>query len=71
MRNKDAGKSKSNEGPAKNNAREFINDPNLKGKSDTERLNGKIQERASKARRTASKTIYKAARLSRANDRTD
>ena len=63
MRNKDAGKSKSNEGPAKNNAREFINDPNLKTKNETERLNGKIQERVGKARRKASKTIYKAGKI--------
>jgi uncharacterized protein YjbJ (UPF0337 family) len=63
MRNKDERKSKPIEGYLKNKAREFINDPGLKTKSETERPNGKIQERAGKARRKASKTIYKAGKI--------
>ena len=71
MRNKGEGQGEPIEGAVKDKASELINDPDLEAKGKTERLNGKIQERAGKARRTASKTIYKAARLSRANDRTD
>jgi uncharacterized protein YjbJ (UPF0337 family) len=50
MRNKDDGKSKSIEGAVKDKARDLINGPNLEAKSETERPNGKIQEKAGKAR---------------------
>ena len=63
MRNKDERKSKAIEGSAKNKAQEFIDDPGLKPKSEYERPNGKIQERTGKARRKASKTIYKAGKI--------
>jgi uncharacterized protein YjbJ (UPF0337 family) len=48
MRNKDDGKSESIEGAVKDKARELINDPGLEAKSETERLNGKIQEKAAR-----------------------
>lgn len=63
MRNKDERKSKPLEGSIKNKAREFINDPDLKAKGETERPNEKIQEGAGKARRKAGKTIYKAGKI--------
>jgi len=49
MRNKGHGKSKSIEGAVKDKTRELINDPDLEAKSVTERLNGKIQEKAGTA----------------------
>lgn len=63
MRKKDERKSKPIEGSVKNKALEFINDPDLKTKTETERPNGKIQERAGKTRRKASKTTYKAGKI--------
>jgi uncharacterized protein YjbJ (UPF0337 family) len=63
MRNKDDGKSKSIEGAVKDKARELINDPDLEAKSETERLNGKIQEKAGKARWIAGKAMKKAGKV--------
>ena len=63
MRNKDDGKSKSIEGAVKDKARELINDPDLEAKSETERLNGKIQEEADKALWKACKAIKKAGKI--------
>jgi uncharacterized protein YjbJ (UPF0337 family) len=63
MRKKDERKSKPIKGSVKNKAREFINAPDLKTKSETERPNGKNQERAGKARRKAGKTTYKAGKI--------
>jgi uncharacterized protein YjbJ (UPF0337 family) len=59
MRNKGHGKSKSIEGAVKDKTRELINDPDLESKSVTERLNGKIQEKAGKARCKAMKKAGK------------
>jgi uncharacterized protein YjbJ (UPF0337 family) len=63
MRKKDERKSKLIEGSVKNKALEFINDPDPKTKSETERPDGKIQERSGNARRKASKTTYKAGKI--------
>jgi uncharacterized protein YjbJ (UPF0337 family) len=63
MGNKDERKSKPIGGSVKNEAREFINDPDLKAKVATERQNGKAQERAGKARLKASKTIKKSGKV--------
>jgi uncharacterized protein YjbJ (UPF0337 family) len=63
MRNKDDGKSKSIEGAVKDKARELINDPDLEAKSETERLNGKVQETAGKARWKAGEAMKKAGKV--------
>jgi uncharacterized protein YjbJ (UPF0337 family) len=63
MGKKDERKSKPIEGPVKNKALEFINDPGPKTRSETERPNGKVQERSGKARRKAGKTTYKAGKI--------
>jgi uncharacterized protein YjbJ (UPF0337 family) len=62
-RNKDDGKSKSIEGAVKDKSRELINDPNLEAKRETERLNGKIQEKAGKAGWKAGKAMKKAGKV--------
>ena len=63
MRNKGHGKSKSIEGAVKDKTRELINDPDLEAKSVTERLNGKIQEKANKARWKAGKAMKKVGKV--------
>jgi uncharacterized protein YjbJ (UPF0337 family) len=65
MRNKGHGKSKSieGEGAVKDKTRELINDPDLESKSVTERLNGKIQEKAGKARWKTGNAMKKAAKV--------
>jgi len=60
MRNKDDGKSELIEGGVKDKAWKLINDPDLKVKSETERLNAKIQEKAGKALWKAGKEMKKA-----------
>jgi uncharacterized protein YjbJ (UPF0337 family) len=52
MRNKDEGKSEGKriKGTAKNKVGELINAPDLEAKGETERPDGKIQEKAGKAR---------------------
>jgi uncharacterized protein YjbJ (UPF0337 family) len=47
----------------KDKTRELINDPDLEANSVTERLNGKIQEKADKARWKAGKAMKKAGKV--------
>jgi uncharacterized protein YjbJ (UPF0337 family) len=61
--NIDDGRSQSIEGAVKDKARELINGPDLEAKSETERLNGIIQEQAGKARWKAGKAMKKAAKV--------
>jgi uncharacterized protein YjbJ (UPF0337 family) len=63
LSNKDDSKSKSIEGGVKDKARKLINDPDLEAKSETERLNGKIQEKAGKARWKTGNAMKKAAKV--------
>ena len=63
MRTKGDGEGKPIEGSAKDKAGELINDPDLEAKGKTERLNGKIQEKAGRAFWKACKAIKKAGRI--------
>jgi uncharacterized protein YjbJ (UPF0337 family) len=63
MSNKDDGKGKSIEGGVKDKAQELINDPDLEANSETERLNGKIQEEAGRARWKTGIAMKKAAKI--------
>jgi uncharacterized protein YjbJ (UPF0337 family) len=48
----------------KGKTRELIDDPDLEAKSETERLNGKIQEKAGKARWKTGNAMKTAAKVS-------
>ena len=65
MRNKDEGKSEGKriKGKARNKVRDLINTPDLEAKDEAERPDGKIQEKAVKARWKAGKVIKKAGKV--------
>jgi uncharacterized protein YjbJ (UPF0337 family) len=64
-RNKDEGKSEGKriEGTAENKVGELINAPDLEAKGKAERPDGKIQEKACKARWKVGKAIKKAGKV--------